>query len=405
MPNILATFKAKREQDEKNKAKLAQLKLNGLAFYRELFQILRRERIDAHRGICNVIDIANSNVFGGIPTDTYTDPKTSNPLLNCLCANEAEHEAVRLIKTGRGLNPNLVDSSKKTGLIAAAKFGQSKVALLLLENFDNLEVNAQDDYGCTAMHYAYFYGDSRLIAELRKRGVSDAQEDNEGQTPIVYLHSSKEMTCEILVENEINPKRDSAATINLIRFRLKDVLLFEKLLSHFSPDQIFGKFSERFSFHLWHILIFYMPGGEGADLTKKNVADCLNHLLILFREEGGFYPEDGPVPEDDVRILLMKMKNELVYIQNTLTGIDFIDVLMERKKLLIDMENEQELTQEQNMIAVPQAISQGAGSVSMTTQFDLACSQQAAKEREKVSVVQQATASAASSASAAGYGM
>ena len=73
----------------------------------------------------------------------------------------------------------------KYPLIFEIKHGQVRYALRLLEEDPQIDVNAQDDAGMTALHYAVMYEKEEVIkALLAHKDIKPALKDKQGRTPL-----------------------------------------------------------------------------------------------------------------------------------------------------------------------------------------------------------------------------
>lgn len=108
-----------------------------------------------------------------------------NPLINSLIANEDYQAAVTLILEFPELFPNVRDHEGKPALITAAKvFAGDEVIRALLDTFGNkLDLDAQDEDGCTALHFLCAYGKMDLARRLVAMGARTDLKDRLGRLP------------------------------------------------------------------------------------------------------------------------------------------------------------------------------------------------------------------------------
>ncbi len=145
-------------------------------------------------------------------------------VLHILLANEAFLEAKALInKAKETLDPNTVDNEGKTPLILATRvLDYSSVSLLL--QFENTEVNAQDQFGRTALHYACILGQIDIADLLLGRHADANIKDSRGYTPLHYLVAKKEIrkvTARFVLSSkkygiEIHGGRNAHARLNCV---------------------------------------------------------------------------------------------------------------------------------------------------------------------------------------------
>jgi len=73
------------------------------------------------------------------------------------------------------------EGTNRTALLVAVKAGKNEFAGFLLQQ-PNIDVNAQDRGGNTALHQAYVSGDKKLIQILEQRGAKKDIRNNDGKT-------------------------------------------------------------------------------------------------------------------------------------------------------------------------------------------------------------------------------
>ena len=80
----------------------------------------------------------------------------------------------------------------KYPLIFELKHGYSHRALRMLNEDPNLDVNAQDDSGLTALHYAVMQKGYEVVDHLlAKRGIKPFLPDNQGRSPLAIAREAK----------------------------------------------------------------------------------------------------------------------------------------------------------------------------------------------------------------------
>ena len=110
-----------------------------------------------------------------------------------------EQQAVLCAKTGNdvGLQDALdqevyVDCKDEFGntlLILAGQQGNKKIAKMLLRA--GADIHAQNDAGCSVLHYCYEYGKSELAQYLQSKGADDSLLNAEGLTPYEGLKKAR----------------------------------------------------------------------------------------------------------------------------------------------------------------------------------------------------------------------
>lgn len=110
----------------------------------------------------------------------------ADPLTIALASGEA---ALARILLQNGSNPNLKwNKMNLTHLMNAARNGHLEVLKLLLDY--SAEINAQDDKGNTALHYATSEGFSRIVKTLVSEGANKDLKNIKGETPLDIAISS-----------------------------------------------------------------------------------------------------------------------------------------------------------------------------------------------------------------------
>ena len=75
-------------------------------------------------------------------------------------------------------------------------------------------LNAQDNQGMTALHYACLYGNEELAHLLLGKGAAVHLKNSEGRTPIDCLGADSRKIKQTLESISINPDRDEKSTQN-----------------------------------------------------------------------------------------------------------------------------------------------------------------------------------------------
>lgn len=127
--------------------------------------------------------------------------RINEPNLHCEIANEQHNSVVAKLIYLLGKVPHLVDMSlrgyeEKTPLIVAAKVaGACDIVINYLlntmletnpEKLEQMNLNAQDDLGRTALHYLCAYGLKMHVDRLVELGADINIPDNRGMTPLDF---------------------------------------------------------------------------------------------------------------------------------------------------------------------------------------------------------------------------
>lgn len=164
-----------------------------------------------------------------------------NPWINDLLASELHGDVIKILKTFVGqIDLNKRDYEGKTALIIAAKMATPRkqycasnlstasvssvidrvptaktadevLTTLLTLYRDHLDMNAQDYYGRTALHYLALYKKESLFLELIRAGALVNIMDEKGRTPLDYCSIGVAEQREILSSISLEPDRDIAA--------------------------------------------------------------------------------------------------------------------------------------------------------------------------------------------------
>lgn len=138
--------------------------------------------------------------------------------LHVTIANERPDLAIELIDClGESYNPELRDAEGKTALIIAAKAMQTPVVEKLLATYPEIDVNAKDKEGRTALHYACAYGLQDMVTLLLANGADITAKDRVSGTPRDYAGKLSPAAIRRMMESiEIYPDRDEMAMSNSI---------------------------------------------------------------------------------------------------------------------------------------------------------------------------------------------
>uniref|UniRef100_H2V3Y3 Ankyrin repeat, SAM and basic leucine zipper domain containing 1 n=1 Tax=Takifugu rubripes TaxID=31033 RepID=H2V3Y3_TAKRU len=104
-------------------------------------------------------------------------------LMACITASAKEDRIARCVELllSRNADPNMVDRSRMSCLMFAAKSGYSKVINLLMSY--GAEINAQDDYGYTALSIAVQHGRQEAVLKLLQLGADKTLTTKTGKSP------------------------------------------------------------------------------------------------------------------------------------------------------------------------------------------------------------------------------
>lgn len=139
--------------------------------------------------------------------------------LHIYLANENFAGALAFIKLAhkyqRKINYSSKDQEEKTPLIIAAKVMSLEMVKKILSD-DKSCVDAQDNQGKTALHFACALGKSDIVEVLIKAGANMNIRDKYGNTPAHYATASILSIKYILSSIHIDPDRDCGALKNAI---------------------------------------------------------------------------------------------------------------------------------------------------------------------------------------------
>lgn len=96
-------------------------------------------------------------------------------------------QVVRLL-VEHGANPNIANDSEQTALHAAGNFGEYNLAKILLETAEQqkkrVNINAEDVYGLTPLHFACRAGNLKVAELLLEWGADPNVQEKYGFTPL-----------------------------------------------------------------------------------------------------------------------------------------------------------------------------------------------------------------------------
>ncbi len=150
-------------------------------------------------------------IAGGVDCGTYLHFKIVNE----------RYEEVRYLFSNYSslINLSAVDKEGKTILITANKAcaPSDVIKLILASKNAELDINARDSQGATALHYACLYGRLDLVKELIDKGAGKNIEDNEGRTPLDWARQDRMFIKHQLETISIDGERDVYAAKNFLR--------------------------------------------------------------------------------------------------------------------------------------------------------------------------------------------
>jgi len=154
--------------------------------------------------------------------DNYYKRNELNPVLNCHIANEQHEKAIKIIETFPELDPMMTDWEGKNALhIACKAYTADKVIFALIKHhFNKLDLDAQDNRGCTPLHYLCAYGKLELVKKFTQLGCKLDIKDKFGRTPEDYAKSSKIEVEQLLNSIAVCPFRDTNAPFSGHGFKL-----------------------------------------------------------------------------------------------------------------------------------------------------------------------------------------
>ncbi|HVY13070.1 MAG TPA: hypothetical protein VHB73_05845 [Alphaproteobacteria bacterium] len=180
----------------------------------------------------------------GLDINSVSGLSPIGTLTHVMLANEHIEETLAFLQATKGkLDPTKRDGQKKTIPIIAAKVRAEPVLLALADLYpQNLALHAQDEQGCSVLHYCFGLGLAEAVRRYADLGARLDLPDNKGRTPVDYLDLPAEDVGEILRSIEIHPGRDAGAWRNAILGQLTNeaVLIEDKPVlaraENFTPE-------------------------------------------------------------------------------------------------------------------------------------------------------------------------
>jgi ankyrin repeat protein len=218
-----------------------------------------------------------------------------NTPLHLLIANEQTEIAIYYIDKARALRRcihfNARDSRGATPLVLASQLRLTKLALHLLQQITHgfaVNLDAQNQEGMTALHYACALGQMELIQQLLAYGADVGIANKARELPRQTADYKESVVRKMLLAVEVEPDRDEKARLNLFydknfqtliamanykRVNLKLVLVAEKKVAKGSfplPIQIPAKKENQKAIE--NMLDYELIDSTQAMLQKKIVA-------------------------------------------------------------------------------------------------------------------------------------
>jgi hypothetical protein len=157
----------------------------------------------------------------GTDVNMQADGEANNTPLHLFIATENSDMAMYLIDSAEALGARIdftkCNANQCTVLLLAVKMRQTRLALYMLKKAANrLNVNAQDEGGMTALHYAAALGQPDLLKALIDRGADESLKNNQEQLPKDVCDYSAEKIADILSSVGIQCERDENAVLNYV---------------------------------------------------------------------------------------------------------------------------------------------------------------------------------------------
>lgn len=231
-------------------------------------------------------------------------PNQNTPL-HILIANEDHESALYLLQiAGDKIKYSITDSEGKTPLIIAAKINSTEVAGEIIRQMKNdlSALNAQDNQGMTALHYACLYGNEELAHLLLGQGAAVHLKNSEGRTAIDCLGADSRKIKQALESISIDPDRDEKSTQNNFIDNLSQLIIeYNELARTANPIKLTAK--------------------------KDNIPVLLRALNgICLNSLGLFNKQIIPMKENE--------KNQIRSKILTFTGVSILDKLTQQSALL-----------------------------------------------------------------------
>lgn len=227
MSDKISEIRTKRKEREKS--------LKPLTFLYFHYKNQKIEKVGSQPELDSTIEKLSGSELRKALYDLQFNPNSvgfgfgdNNPYINSWIACERYEEVTKMIRVySKEIDFTMRDWQGKTALIAAAKTAVPRkikfpslataddVILAMLDTKNDLEINAQDDLGCTALHYLALYKRAHLFLLLLQAGANPNIADNKGRTPLDYcLNLTVQEQRHILFYMVINPDRDISANFN-----------------------------------------------------------------------------------------------------------------------------------------------------------------------------------------------
>jgi hypothetical protein len=186
-----------------------------------------------------------------------------------------------------GANVNIQDGYGYTPLHYASWHGHDAIVSLLLEN--DADVNIQDKWGCTPLHRAAWNGNETALSMLLENGADYTITNNKGETPLELAQQQKMQNCVAAIIQRQQGKTNSR---ELQQLKLEERPAQERngasvFLSHTGHDETARNFTAHLKESLDQnkISAFYdmdsINCGEQWTKTMEDVVNCRVFVAIL----------------------------------------------------------------------------------------------------------------------------
>eukprot|EP00727_Mastigamoeba_balamuthi_P012208 m51a1_g761 hypothetical protein (228) ;mRNA; r:555311-556321 len=134
---------------------------------------------------------------------------------------------------GRGAAAQPSDESGWTPLMSASSAGRA-AAVRVLAFDSSVDVNAVNERGCTALHYACSKGHAEAASLLLQKGARVAVKDSTGMTPLHRAVSGGPAIVELLLSNgaSVDARNKSGETALHIAAQMRNIDTAVALLKH-----------------------------------------------------------------------------------------------------------------------------------------------------------------------------
>jgi ankyrin repeat protein len=183
------------------------------------------------------IQSGNKKMIGYLLTCEHIDinhPGTDGTTALHTAAAKGDLASLSLLLAA-GADPDTVDHQRSTPLISAAAYGHADVVQALLARLKkSVQLNRQDQRGCTALTYAAVAGDAIIARLLLNHGADPRLASRENKPPLIYaIERGHPEVVLALVEYGVNPRKKTASGATPLTCAVTEghVELTKKLLS------------------------------------------------------------------------------------------------------------------------------------------------------------------------------